>query len=564
MATLLSSLPIGTPIKFGKHVVNTEAAQPIVWVVADKNRSGYPSDSVTLLAQKVIDLRAYDASEGTTYVEQAGSNNYVLSNLHQWLNSSAGAGEWYTASHSKDAPPTAENISDDTAYHHRAGFLYNFLPSEISAMLSTTVTLLDRTSTVTTKVFLPSRNEVGLTTVGINDGSAAFPYIVSNGAISRATAQVATNTLSSFNPGTTGTVNYWLRSTLSGEIRGLVASNGGTIQYYDCSQGHIGVRPIVNLSGSLEVSTVTDSDGCYTLSLTNAPSIPSNVQFTTKTIYTSKPCTFKWNKSTDPNGDTVTYKLHLYYNDVKEASPIDVGTATTYTLSSVKSGVTKIGFSVEALDPRGHSNRSAIVSANVLTNYPPVISGTDGNLGSKTSEFTFQYTVTDSNSTAVTVKEYIDNIEIRSFVPTLGATNNISLTGNTWLKITNGVHSIKIVATDGIDTTTRTYSFTKAVYTMVIQRTTPITFTNKPTRLIVTVVKNIPPEATFKVEACNNGFDASPTWEDITSSVKVGQTHVFSNTTKTASNWGINIRVTVNRNGGEGACYVTEIGGNFE
>ena len=68
----------------------------------------------------------------------------------------------------------------------------------------------------------------------------------------------------------------------------------------------------------------------------------------------------------------------------------------------------------------------------------------------------------------------------------------------------------------------------------------------------------------MKVEACNNGFDASPAWEDITDSVTSGLTHVFANTIKTASEWGVNIRVTVDRNGSEGACYITEIGGNFE
>ena len=80
----------------------------------------------------------------------------------------------------------------------------------------------------------------------------------------------------------------------------------------------------------------------------------------------------------------------------------------------------------------------------------------------------------------------------------------------------------------------------------------------------MTVVKNIPAEAIFKVEACNNGFDTNPVWEDITSAVTKGQAHVFANIVKMAPDWGVNIRVTVNRNGAEGACYITEIGGNFE
>ena len=38
----------------------------------------------------------------------------------------------------------------------------------------------------------------------------------------------------------------------------------------------------------------------------------------------------------------------------------------------------------------------------------------------------------------------------------------------------------------------------------------------------------------------------------------------FKNTSKTSSGWGVRVRVTVNRNGADGACYITAIGGNFE
>jgi hypothetical protein len=81
---------------------------------------------------------------------------------------------------------------------------------------------------------------------------------------------------------------------------------------------------------------------------------------------------------------------------------------------------------------------------------------------------------------------------------------------------------------------------------------------------MLVVTRNIPPTATFKVEVCNNGYDTSPTWEDCTDAVKSGLVHVFTNKTKTASNWGVLVRVTVARNGATGACYVSAIGGNFE
>ena len=198
------------------------------------------------------------------------------------------------------------------------------------------------------------------------------------------------------------------------------------------------------------------------------------------------------------------------------------------------------------------------------SNNSPIISGTNTDLGIKTSGFTQTYNVKDADNETVTVKEYVDNVEIRSYVATLGATNTIALTGNTWLKLANGIHTIKVVATDGFDTDTRVITFTKTVNTLVVQRNTPIESSVKPTRLIATVVKTIPYPAIFKAYACNNGFDASPTWEDITSEVLSGSVHVFSNTVNTAGKWGVNIKVTVDRNGADGACFITEIGGNFE
>ena len=66
------------------------------------------------------------------------------------------------------------------------------------------------------------------------------------------------------------------------------------------------------------------------------------------------------------------------------------------------------------------------------------------------------------------------------------------------------------------------------------------------------------------VEICNNAFDTSPAWEDVTSAVK-RKTKVFlHNTSKTASKWGFNVRIKVKRNGATGNCFIASIGGNFE
>lgn len=98
----------------------------------------------------------------------------------------------------------------------------------------------------------------------------------------------------------------------------------------------------------------------------------------------------------------------------------------------------------------------------------------------------------------------------------------------------------------------------------LIQNNEPYGSDTRPTRIKITVSRSIPAESTFKVYVCNNGYDASPTWEDATTSVTGGLVHVFENETKTGAAWGVLIRVEVTRGDGEGACYVSQIGGNFE
>ena len=85
-----------------------------------------------------------------------------------------------------------------------------------------------------------------------------------------------------------------------------------------------------------------------------------------------------------------------------------------------------------------------------------------------------------------------------------------------------------------------------------------------PTRISLRISKEMPQSAVFTVEVCNNAYDVSPTWEDATSTVNGNLSYVFTNTKKTADRWGVSIRVMIDRNGGSGACYINEIGGNFE
>ncbi len=131
--------------------------------------------------------------------------------------------------------------------------------------------------------------------------------------------------------------------------------------------------------------------------------------------------------------------------------------------------------------------------------------------------------------------------------------------------LTNGSHTMTIVATDSFgNSATRTYTFTKSVNSFSIVNSIPYDSDARPTRIKITVTRSIPAESSFAVYVCNNGYDANPTWEDATSSVTGGLVHIFENETKTAGAWGVLVKVVVDRLDGEGACYVSQIGGNFE
>jgi len=195
-----------------------------------------------------------------------------------------------------------------------------------------------------------------------------------------------------------------------------------------------------------------------------------------------------------------------------------------------------------------------------------VISGTDSSLGTKTAAFTQTYTVTDADANTVTVTEKIDGVTLRSYTATLGATNTFSVTGDTWLKLANGSHTLTVSASDGTATVTRTWTMIKSVTTAEFTLSTPRPAEAMPTKCICNVQGSWPLGSTLTVEVCNNANDASPTWEDITTKATTGQKHFFANTTKTAASWGFNIHVKLERGTAEATeiCSIRSGGGNFE
>ena len=576
MSQKLSNLPTGAKVKFGKFQVNTETAQSIIWTIVAKNHSGYPTNAITLHAAEILDLRCFDAKEpsnSNSDRQNYGNNRYSLSNLDQWLNKNAAANAWYNATHTADQSPNSSSVVyANTQYANRPGFLNGFTTDEINAILSTTIRVVKPSvdggsyEDIQRKVFLPSTTEVGLFNENSIAEGSAWGYYTSNSArIGYVTQQCFSNTPSSSKPSSKATAWYWWLRTpyYSYADYARLVSSDGSLSYYTAYSGHYGVRPALNLSSSLLVSDSTDSDGCYTFVWNQAPTKPSSINVPTS-IYGGKSATISWGASTDPDGNLSGYILQRKVG-TGSWTQIFKGNALSYT-DSIAYGWTTVQYRVCAYDSASaQSDWQTSASRTVINNQAPVISGSDGNLGTKTAGFSQTYTVSDADGDTVTVAETIDGNSLRTYTVTLGATNTFAVTGETWLKQSNGTHTMKITATDSFgNSSVRTYTFTKSVSGFTIQNSEPYDSDTRPTRIKITVTRSIPAESTFKVYVCNNGYDASPTWEDATTSVTGGLVHVFENETKTGAAWGVLIKVEVTRGDGEGACYVSQIGGNFE
>lgn len=113
-------------------------------------------------------------------------------------------------------------------------------------------------------------------------------------------------------------------------------------------------------------------------------------------------------------------------------------------------------------------------------------------------------------------------------------------------------------------TSVRVFSFSKKETVIKFELAAPEETDAAATKVLVTPTWKIE-GAVAKVEACNNGFDAVPTWEDITAMVQINRVYNFTNKTKTASKWGVNIRFTITKNEGfEGEVSISGFGGAYE
>ena len=572
MAKALSSLAAGALVKDTGTLYNGKA---IVWKIADKNHAGYPANSVTLITERIISLKCFDAIESgnsDSDRKRYGNNRWIYANIRQWLNSQAAAGQWYSAQHGQDAPPSNANVWDNyNEYQQEAGFLAGFSANFLAALLTTTHTVgkaqVDGggTESCTDKIFLATCTEVGLS----GDVTAGSKLAIFSNDASRQAKPTAEAVSKSEYTNSSLNANspwyWWLAdayASYSYSVRYVGSS--GALYRDNAYLGNRGARPLCNIKSDILVSDNPDSDGAYTIIWNRAPSAPSTITVP-ETVRGGSTLEISWGASTDADGNLSGYILERQNNGGSWAQ-VYKGINRNYT-DNITFGWTSVAYRVRAYDSAGaESANTTSQTRTVVNNTPPTISGSDSDLGAKTGAFSQAYTVTDVDSgQTITVVEKIDGVQKRSYTATSGQEYTFNVTADEWVKLSNGSHTLTITATDNYGgAATRTYTFSKNETEIEITLATPLPADAMITKAIMSVTRQIPAGAEFTVEVCNNGNDDSPTWEDVTQAVNSGSKFFFSNETKTAESWGFNFRIKVKRNGASGDCFISSVGGNFE
>ena len=295
-----------------------------------------------------------------------------------------------------------------------------------------------------------------------------------------------------------------------------------------------------------------------------APTAPSSITVPTQ-VLGGAALSVAWGAATSTTSTISGYKLERKVGTVAWTQ-IYQGNLLYFADTIVK-GWASVQYQVRAYDAYGeHSGYTTSPVRTVDNSSPPTItSSTPADIGAKNADFTWQYTVNQVASEATTVVEKIDGVQLRSYTAVLGQANTFSVTGQTFLSLLNGAHTMTVTATAANGkSVTYTVAFTKAVYSCSIALATPLAADAMPTAIRLTITGSIPGDAVWTAEACNNGNDASPTWENIKPSIQSGYNYVFANKLKTAANWGVNFRINIQRGASSTGGYVYSVEGGFQ
>lgn len=338
------------------------------------------------------------------------------------------------------------------------------------------------------------------------------------------------------------------------------------VEFSDTGSGEIRalfLEPINNIPPTLTLASPADNQ---TLSEGNTMA----VQGSASDVDSGNVVTAKYKINNGPvralqsgvsNGSTpISFAKNLTYRDKRlwdgntDVIGVDLAENTDHTLT------------VWAEDDQGGKSSDVIRTFRVIWNRPPVINGSDKNLGTISTIPSESYSVTEPENDTFTITELLNGQEIRSFPGVAGQQYTITIDKDRWLRLPLGVqHELRVRATDSKGQfTDRIFTFIRSETQILFKLKQPFLCDAKPTRVLVTLDGVFPSGSNVKVEVCNNAYDAVPTYEDATGPSLAGRGYIFTNTAKTAANWGINIRITIDKGTATDKVILNGFGGAFD
>ena len=526
MGTLLGESAIGSIVTLNEH------GWPVNYIVI---QHGSPNADYIGLDGNTLLLR--ETLFSTMLWDWSSMNDYEHSSINGWLN-------WDYL-----------QVLDEGIRNKIAQIRIPFSPGS-----SMGTTVLSGVDGLLTQVFLLSLAEVGFTPFFAwgeqpeDEGArlAFFPEI--DGADPARIALCATEGRAA---------DWWLRSPNPNTSHAAWGVGpDGEVHFHD-TWLDIGVRPALALPSHLFVYDTGEVSAAAPPS-TLPPSTPPSITVPEHSLAGST-ITVSWGASTDPQGQALTYILQRSFNST---AFVDVWSGTSLSAAIFTPlGAATLAFRVLARNTTGlESAWQTSPTHTVITNSPPVISGVDGDLGAQAEAFVQGYIVTDpDHGDTITVTERLNGVQIRQYTAISGASQTFTVDATLFVSLANGQHTMTVTAIDQWGASAvRTWTFSRSENQIDVRPQTALDANDMPTRVLINVNRQIPPGAIFQVLVCNNGNDAATAWEDCTAAVLSGSLFFFTNTTKTADDWGVNVRVNVDRNGADGPCWISSISGNFD
>ena len=199
------------------------------------------------------------------------------------------------------------------------------------------------------------------------------------------------------------------------------------------------------------------------------------------------------------------------------------------------------------------------------TNTAPTINYTGNtNLGLISSKPTINYSVTDAEGDEIIITERLNGKVLQTYTVSSGTSCTVNIPNMSWLGCGNSTNTIEINARDSAGgSSNKTITFTRAIDRIEVI-TNPIKTDKAVTKISLEVGWNTE-NASGQVFVCNNAYDASPTWENMTNSVGSNLVYNLTNTIKTAAEWGVSVKVIVKKDGGStGEVSLYSIKGTYE